>query len=246
MGADAGTTLGDPLGNFTVMLPTSKLGILNDSVIMGVSGDVGMGQLYRDCIQKASKDGGPLLKARHTTADVQRAISQAIGKDAEAIVTQGNRLGPPYSNQTASQSLIALPVGGPKGSPALIECNSVGWSTAATDDRPNVAIGSGQQLADPFLAFVQRILWRNNLPTLAQGIFAAVWTLTQTIAMSPGLLSEPIQIAVLIRKTGGELEARMLSDKEIDGHRQNVQSMEQHLASYGKPPSAPSSTPPKP
>ena len=66
MGADAGTTLGDPVGNFTVMLPTAKLGILNNTVIMGVSGDVGMGQLYRDCIWKASKDGGPLLKAKIT------------------------------------------------------------------------------------------------------------------------------------------------------------------------------------
>ena len=57
----------------------------------------------------------------------------------------------------ATASLIAVPVGGLNGIPELIQCNHVGMTEAATTDLPFVAIGSGQELADPFLAFLRRI-----------------------------------------------------------------------------------------
>jgi hypothetical protein len=60
-----------------------------------------------------------------------------------------------------------------------------------------VSMGSGQGLADPFLAFVGRVLWKNTLPDIRLGRFGLYWTLNHTINRAPGLVGHPIRMAVL-------------------------------------------------
>jgi hypothetical protein len=60
-----------------------------------------------------------------------------------------------------------------------------------------VSMGSGQGLADPFLAFVSRVLWKNTLPDIRLGRFGLYWALNHTINRAPGFVGGPIRMAVL-------------------------------------------------
>ena len=51
MGADGGATLGD-IPQTTVMQPIKKLEIISESVVIGTSGHVGLGQQFRAAIEK--------------------------------------------------------------------------------------------------------------------------------------------------------------------------------------------------
>ena len=52
VGADSGATMGDVSGLRTIMQPMTKLQLAADKAIVGVSGPVGLGQLYVDCVER--------------------------------------------------------------------------------------------------------------------------------------------------------------------------------------------------
>jgi hypothetical protein len=49
------------------------------------------------------------------------------------------------------------------------------------------SMGSGQALADPFLAFVARVLWKGEMPTVDIGKLGLYWVLKHTIELAPGI-----------------------------------------------------------
>ena len=236
--ADGAATLGNVLAEATVIQPVNKLQVIQSRMIMGVSGQVGLSQLYCDRVESLWKDNK--LGRSVSLPDVQRLLYESIRQDAHLAIAGANAcvplMGPNAAVLALTHSLIAIPVGGLNGRPELIQCNHIGMAEAATDDLPYVAIGSGQGLADPFLAFLRRIFWPNNTTMkLSDGVFAIVWTLQHAISVTPGGVSEPIQIAVLERK-GNELASRILSPEELQEHRQNVLEAERFLTSFRKTP----------
>ena len=214
------------------MQPTTKLHILQGNIVIGISGPVGLGQLYRDGVERLWKD--KKLGFSVSLADVQRLIRSAIFQDAkiafEGAGSVASLIGEKALHSVVTASLIAIQVGGDSGHPELIQSDHVGASEAATNDLPYVSIGSGQQLADPFLAFLRHIFWANHLPKVADGVFAAVWTLDHAIRVNPGGVTDPIQVVVL---SGGKKPlAKELSQEEIQEHRQNVSEAEDFLKSF--------------
>ena len=202
---------------------------------MGVAGQVGLGQLYCDRVEKLWKDNK--LGRGLTLPQVQRELWHAIAQDAN-FALQTASLSAPLLGQAAAtlagtQSLIALPVGGTTGRPELIQCQLNGQPEAATDDLPYVCIGSGQAIADPHMAFLRRVFWENKLPNVADGIFAVMWTLIHAIQVNTGGVAEPIQLAVLERSGGKELRAKELSQDDLAEHRQHVREAEEYLRSFG-------------
>ena len=190
---------------------------------MGVSGPVGLGQLYCDQVGRLWKSGK--LGRKTNLAEVQRLLHDAIGKDASRVLSDVRTISPVIGQQNAMQmcithSLVAVPVGGHRGHPELIQCDILGNAEVASNDLPYVSVGIGQPLADPFLAFLRRVFWPNTLPNVADGILAVMWTLVHAIAVTPGGVAEPIQIATL--SGGEEFKARELAKEEIEEHRQNV------------------------
>ena len=220
LGADGAATLGDPaLGQSTVIQPVHKLKTLQGRIAMGVSGPVGLGQLYTDRVDTLWREN----KLGHgvSLAEAQRRISNAIYQDANPAIQRENKL-------AYTQSVIALPVGGPDGRIELIQCNYVGAAEAATDDLPFVAIGSGLTIADPFFAFLRRVFWRDKPLSIPNGVFAAVWALTHAIDLNPGGVSDPIEVVVLQRKKAPE----KLSAGDLEQHGQHVAAAEEHLAKF--------------
>ena len=233
MGADGEATLGNAVGLHTVVQPTTKLHILQGNIVMGVSGPVSLGQLYRDRVESLWK--GNKLGLKIKLPAVQRLLQEAIQKDAEVAVAQARAWVPLIGNGPASESvltslLIAVPVEGNVGRPELIQCNHAGVPEAATDDLPYVSIGSGQPLADPFLAFLRHIFWFHHLPTVSDGVFATVWTLTHAIRVNPGGVADPIQVIVLSGGKGSA--AKELSQEDMREHHENVAHAEGCLKSF--------------
>ena len=252
MGSDGAATLISAEGIPTVMEPMHKLHVLQESLIMGVSGQVGLGQLY--CDRVASLWKANQFGKECSMPDALRKLRQAIGQDAQPSIAMASVAAPLMGGfarqQILTKSLIAVPVGGFSGQPELIQCDYTGMAEAATSDLPYISIGSGQSLADPFLAFLRRIFWPGTLPTVVDGIFAVTWTLLQAIAATPGGVSEPIQLAVLEGGRGQKPSARILTEQETQEHRESVLDAEvnlRRLKDYPQgvvetPPAAPSST----
>ena len=59
-----------------------------------------------------------------------------------------------------SSTIVAMIV---QHKPQLFQFMFDAASEQATEDIPFIAVGSGQSLADPFLAFLRRIFWSDRL-----------------------------------------------------------------------------------
>ena len=136
IGADGAATLGPTIGQPTVIQPVTKLQVLQGRIIMGVSGQVGLSQLYCDRVDSLWKE--KKLGYSISLPGVQRSLHQAIVQDAQPAIAGATASVPLMGNNALAiamtQSLIAIPVGGPSGSPELIQCNHLGMAEAATND----------------------------------------------------------------------------------------------------------------
>jgi hypothetical protein len=63
-------------------------------------------------------------------------------------------------------------------------------------------------LADPFLAFVCRVLWSNKMPTADDGKFGVYRVLDHTIKHAPGHVGYPICLATLTKNKDGKWIAK--------------------------------------
>lgn len=234
VGADGAATLGPAVGPGTVMQPTSKLHYLDGPIIMGVAGQVGLGQLFSESIPRVLQ--GKLIPQRGPrTAEIQRQIQKAIAADVSSVMAAAKASETLVGVENAEQqfltdSIIALPV---QGQPALMHASYVGLTEAATDELPFIAVGAGQRLAEPFLAFIRHIYWTERIPTVVDGIFAAVWALLNAIQLNPGLgLSEPVEVGILRLNAAGVPVATPLSADDLGQYRQLVAEAEGYMAEF--------------
>jgi hypothetical protein len=110
---------------------------------------------------------------------------------------------------------------------------------ATTDFQPEikegnlffVSMGSGQMLADPFLAFVSRVLWKSQMPTVADGKFGVYWVLKHAITLAPGGVGGPSVIATL-QKVNNVWTAATLEDlQEADEY---ITELESHIGKFAR------------
>ena len=125
-----------------------------------------------------------------------------------------------------------LAAGNSKSGPFLIEYGP-------TDFQPEiktgklffVSMGSGQILADPFLAFVTRVIWKSEMPTVDVAKLGVYWVLDHTIKLAPGKVGPPIKIATL-RKSG---ESWVAKEEDTQQSAQYVNDLEKHIGDFGAP-----------
>lgn len=94
-----------------------------------------------------------------------------------------------------------------------------------------VAMGSGQSIADPFLALLRAIFWKARQPRVNEAIFVTLWVLKHAIEVNPGGIGPPPHIAVLDKSNGGP-RTRELNDHEIQEHEDNVEGVGKLLRGY--------------
>ena len=135
-------------------------------------------------------------------AEAQNLIAGKIGDPVTPLFGPASAAAPLIGQQTAGinvlcKSLIAFPY---KLQARLFQFDYVGAGEEATNELPFVALGSGQPLADPFLALLKRVLWSNSPPTVAEGRFAAAWTIVHVAKTNFGGVGLPLQMATLSMK----------------------------------------------
>lgn len=225
--SDGAATLGS-LGNQTVRQEVRKLDVIADKIVVGVSGPVGLGQKIKETVGEQYENR---VFSSKTPLEASSLISEGMRKHIIPLLQTAQVVPGPLQGLAQqsyiSSSVVAMIV---KGNPELFQFDFQAASEQATEDIPFIAVGSGQQLADPFLAFLRRIFWKDHLPTLNEGIFAALWTLQHAVAVNTGGVSDPIQVAILTGEDGGS--ARELEATELEEHYQSIHAAEAKLSAY--------------
>lgn len=236
VGSDSSVTFGS-MGGRTIEQAARKVEIIEDSMIVAGTGQVGLGQRF--CQQLSQAYQQKKFSGIGCT-EIGKVMTQlAIGDFAQTQAPKGQ-----YG------ALVAFAA---KHEPYLCEF-------AVDDFQPEIktehiwyaSMGSGQAIADPFLGLMRKVFWQDGMPTLADGVFAAAWTLQHTIDVNAGGVNGPIHLATL-RIDGGKASAKYLTEDEIGQHLENVRGAEKYLRGYsevlqgtkGAPPDVPLPAPAK-
>jgi hypothetical protein len=218
----------------TIKQQAAKLYVIGEDVVLGLSGPIGLGQRYSSELDAKIRNTGNRARWK-TAAQARKELTKAMWDHAGEVWKRASvvaqTVGAAAAHQEAAHdTLVALPV---KDDPCLIgfshQCESVEYDA----HMPIVSIGSGQPVADPFLAFVRRVFWPNSLPTLNDGVFAAVWALTHTIESLPGGVGEPIQV-VTLSKDSGQWRAQEVPSRDLDEHRLMIKDIQEEMRKVSK------------
>ncbi len=230
IGSDRIAMLG-ALGEHTVQQETQKIEIIKDRMIVGVSGFIGLGQRIIGGLGEAWEADLSKKSVHDARAQIRDAMWKEVQPELDAAALASRLVGNQIAAASAvCQTLVAAPI---RKQPALLQYDHQCASEAATLELPFVSIGSGRKIADPFLAFIKRVLWSDKNPhSVGEAVFATLWTLRHVIKTHAGggIGGEP-QIAVLVPEGQG-FNARFLSEDELEEHKQHIQETETSIARF--------------
>jgi 20S proteasome alpha/beta subunit len=232
--SDSTATLAVPMGGPTVEQQVSKLEIRADRVIFATSGAIGLAQLVLDELDSSWHN---ILREKRP-AQARTTIRNQLVKHIEPRIRMAtvykDVVGPYEALKNATiLTMIALPI---DDTPVLLQYDGQANCEAATDAIPFIALGSGQDQADPFLAFLKRVLWQDECPsTVGEGIFAALWTAKHVIQVNAGrgIGGEP-QLATLTKKDNVGWCAELLPNDRVQEHYQAITGAEEALRDYAR------------
>ncbi len=223
VGSDSSATFGN-LGAPTIEQPTRKLDVVADSLILAGTGQIGLNQRF--CAQLAAMQAAGSGEKGFTGLDPVE-----VGK--RMSIAGINDFGFTQAPKGQYGALVAF-----RTRKLLQLCEF-----AVNDFQPELkneriwyaSMGSGQGIADPFLGFIRKTFWQGGMPNLAEGIFAAAWTLKHTIDLNPGGVNGPIHLATLTwvdGKVGERHIAQFLDEGQIAQHLESVAEAERYLADF--------------
>ncbi len=223
IGSDSAATLAMGAIPLLHLRSDNKIHIFQGNIVIAATGAVGLYQRLMHHIEDAIKGGVFKNLSPHdcVTNISRRVLTDFANSHVSNHPHEGLRFG----------ALLAVAI---KDEPCLVEY-------ATTDFQPElkkdelffVSMGSGQVLADPFLAFVSRVLWEGKMPSVEDGKYGVYWVLSHTIRLAPGGIGGPIKLAVL-RKVGKEWVAEELEDPpELAEY---ISELETHIWNFGRAP----------
>lgn len=240
LGADSAETLVAG-GSFpTVESPTArKIRVIGSAVLTAVTGSVGLGQRFNELMNDLHAQGHlPLKDMRgeppHRDFPVMAQaihISNATLKNFDRTLSVAQQQ---PDRGWGFGALVAMPI---LDGPELLEFDPVQFHPERKGDPDEhrrdrtsryVSMGSGQVIADPFLAFIRRVFWMADKPKLSDAKLAVAWTLHQVIQLNTGGVGGDPQIASL-EKVDGFWIARELSVGEF---AEQVTELESHVGKY--------------
>ncbi len=172
-------------------------------------------------------------KGAYKSIETPEAAMHKLGMEIAALVTpymqlaqvQRQLVGDAAASLT--KSMIAFPV---KRKPHLFTFDFNGAPEMASERLPFVALGSGQPIADPFLAFLARVLWVKRQPTLAEGRLAAAWTIDHVCRTNPGGVGGDTCMAILQQQAGDQPKVVEIGAAELQEHQQRISGAEKAIA----------------
>jgi hypothetical protein len=199
----------------------NKIKVFDSSVILATTGSVGLSQRLIHHVTAAI--GGGVFK--------NLSANDGLSNVSKRFITDLTNSNHPHHPAAGFQfgGLLACCI---KNEPYLVEYDTVNFQPEIKKDKLFfVSMGSGQVLADPFLAFVARVLWKNTMPPVEVGKFGVYWTLNHTIKLAPGGVGAPICLAVL-RKNDG----RWCVEESVDSPEQAeyVDDLEEYISRFSR------------
>jgi ATP-dependent protease HslVU (ClpYQ) peptidase subunit len=218
MGADSAATL-SALGQPTVRQQYDKVEIIGDKVLVAVSGPVGLGQRLVGELANAWTNKKLTGESWEVMTTLRRLFMPHLEDEFKAAQVAQPVVGALARESVLSHTLAAMPV---KKEPRLFQFDHQGAPEEAKEKLPFVCIGSGQYLADPFMAFIAELFWqKGKFPSLPDGVFATVWTIEHAISVAPGGIAGPVQVHILA-KDDSDWMARRLEDSDLQEHYQAI------------------------
>ena len=223
VGADSAITFGAAGGHIgTIEQHTSqKLRIIDESIIVAGTGDLGMMQRFARAIEKANARGD---------------FSQIV--DAIEYGKMLSRIGhidfaETHLNKFDFSAFVAFTAGGEASLCEIDGGSGFQPEIKEPSDLWYVSAGAGQAITDPFLALLREAFWVDGPPNLRGGIFTALWALTHVCEINTGGIGGPIKMAVLEKPKNGQPSlAHFLSTAELDEHKDAVQAAVKHLGQF--------------
>lgn len=218
VGADSVAT--SAMGNnMLLQIQTDKLFIVGDRIIVAGTGSVGLGQRFHNVLQKAWSDK---VFSKPCWDCLRQLTTSALQDFGSTGVQQRPPIGIGFG------ALLAAPL---DDKAQLVEFGSADLQPEMKDGKVHfVSMGSGQMLADPFVAFISRVLWKGEPPDVKAGMFGVYWALDHTIKYAPGGVGPPIKLAVLQRRKG-QWNARLLEEDELQEQAQHIAQIEDRFGS---------------
>jgi 20S proteasome alpha/beta subunit len=214
LAADSAATFG-ALGQRTIIQTTVKVEIVRGEALIATSGPVGMSQRLVAELEEVFENNklAGVKRSAKAMAVLRTVFMQHIAAELQAAQIAAPVVGLQVAQNSALQhTLVAMCF---DGRPRLYQFDHQGAPEESTENLPFVCAGGGQANADPFLAFLKGLFWEDGkLPTLPQAIFSALWTVQQSIDVSPGGLGEPVRMYVL-RKEESRCAAEQLGDEDF-------------------------------
>lgn len=229
VGSDGAATLG-AMGQQTVRQTFKKIAIAQDCCVVGTSGPIGISQRILGVVDQMWNKKAFSGKAAFEVMTLLRKElwTSILLAEVQAATQVKNLIGQPALVSALCACVIAMPV---QHELRLFSFDQNLAPEESSDDLPFIAIGSGQSIADPFLAFLRRIFWEKRPPNLAEGVFTTWWALQHAVKTAPGGIADPKQIVVLERLKDGFV-ARELDTKELHEHEVAVGQAEDYLRSF--------------
>ena len=249
MASDSAATFGMDFNRTIGQQDIRKVHKVGEAMLFGGSGAVGIAQLIRDALGSAWSHS--TFRSPATSEEAMRNIAEEIRKQVGPHLQMANLTRPLGQDVSSSlcKSLVAMPV---KKKACLFSFDSNGAPEEITVEIPFVAIGSGQQIADPFLAFLKGLLWKGTPPTLAQGRLVAVWTVEHVKKTNPGGVAGATQLATLASDVEVAKAVTLYEENQLLEHLEQIHSAEKALAKQlceekpaselSSPPAAPGGT----
>lgn len=228
MASDSAATLAArprTLGQQTI----TKIRKISDHILFASTGAVGMSQLIEAEILHA---WNTKTLATKNPVELMGELSEKIRSKAFPFLHSGATAQGAGFDVRACQCMVAVEAG---GHPCLFQFGLDGAPEMATEELPFVAFGSGQPIADPFLAFLKRVLWQTAPAKLPEGRLVAAWTIHHAVLTNPGGVGGPIQLGVLdpSRKPN---PIQILAEDRMEEHYQNIDAAEHALGLAIRPP----------
>jgi hypothetical protein len=193
----------------TIEQPSEKLQVVAGRIIIAGTGQVGFGQRFSSVIE-AAWDAKTFQKS---AVEIGKVLCRAGCEDFAYT----------FANKGSYGALVAFPTSG--GKFALCEFAERDFQPELKTERLwYCSMGSAQPITDPFLAFIREVFWQTGPPTVQEATFAVTWTLDHAVSVNPGGVNGPVRIAVLEFGEKGQLLARLLTEPELEEHRQLIEA----------------------
>ena len=196
--ADRAVTFGSPQ-SATISHLAKKVTVISDQVIVAGTGQVGLGQRFAHQTEQLWK-----------SSSFGKTPIEAVNKVANASINDFRQTDAPKGQFGA---LLAFPM---RNQTHLVEFAVSDMQPEMKDDGAwFVSMGSGQAIADPYLAFIRDALWEKGPPDITAGKLAAAWVMKRAISASPGFVAEPIDIATLSQGKGSSPDLCVIGDAGV-------------------------------